>query len=139
MNYVIVKTVRKSHKMFRGNVGTTSINARNKSMKSAENQLTTMLLLVTTLFLILVLTTYIRFIYAAFVTPDSPSEFADSLLIFEISSKLYVTNSGINFFLYCISGQKFRNDLKDILGCNVNLSLSLKNSLGETNTLSTIS
>ena len=139
MNYVIVKTVRKSRKMFRSNIGTTSNDARQKSMKNAENQLTTMLLLVTTLFLILVLTTYVRFIYSAFATPDSPSELADSLLIFEISSKLYVTNSGINFFLYCISGQKFRNDLKELLYCNANANSSLKDSFGETNALSTIS
>ena len=28
-----------------------------------------------------------------------------------------MTNSGINFFLYCTSGQKFRNGLKAILSC----------------------
>ena len=98
--------------MFRNNVGTVGEERRHKTLKSAENQLTTMLLLVTTLFLILLLTTYIRFIYAAFVISDTPSKFATSMLIFEISYKLYVTNSGINFFLYCICGQKFRSDLK---------------------------
>ena len=71
MNYVIAKTVRNSRRMFRSNVGTTVEETREKTMKSAENQLTTMLLLVTTLFLILLLTTYIRFIYAAFVTSDT--------------------------------------------------------------------
>ena len=25
--------------------------------------------------------------------------------------------SGVNFFLYCVSGKKFRNDVKDILCC----------------------
>ena len=40
-----------------------------------------------------------------------------SLLIFQVTSRLYFTNSGINFFLYCTSGQKFRNDLKEILCC----------------------
>ena len=98
MNYVIVKTVRNSRRMFRSNVGTTVEETREKTMKNAENQLTTMLLLVTTLFLILLLTTYIRFIYAAFIVPDTPSKFATSLFLFEISYKLYLTNSGINFF-----------------------------------------
>ena len=112
MNYVIVKTVRHSRKMFNG---TTGAETRQKSMKSAENQLTTMLLLVTTLFLVLIFPSYIRFIYAAFVKTDTPSKFADSLLISEIIYHLYVTNSGINFLLYCISGQKFRNDLKEIV------------------------
>ena len=112
MNYVIVRTVRQSRKMFSSTAG---IETRQKSMKSAESQLTTMLVLVTTLFLILILPSYIRFIYAAFVRTDTPSKFADSLLISEISYHLYVTNSGINFLLYCISGQRFRNDLKEIV------------------------
>ena len=121
MNYVIVKTVRNSRRKFISNVST---EKRQKSVKSAENQLTTMLLLVTSLFMILLLTTYIRFIYASFVISDTPSKFATSILIFEISYKLYVTNSGINFFLYCISGKKFRNDLKELVCCVEGLSCS---------------
>ena len=116
-NYVIVKTVRQSRKMFTVNVETTGMESRQRTMKSAENQLTTMLLLVTTLFLILLLPTYIRFIYSSFVSSDTPHKFATSVFIAEISYKLYVTNSGINFFLYCVSGKKFRNDLKEIVCC----------------------
>ena len=37
------------------------------------------------------------------------------MLLYQITFKLYTSNSGINFLLYCISGQKFRNDLKEIL------------------------
>ena len=117
MNYVIVKSVRDSRKMFRNSVGSAGVKTREKTMKSAENQLMTMLLLVTTLLLILLLPTYIRFIYAAFVSPDTSSKLATSMLISEISYKLYVTNSGINFFLYCVSGRKFRNDLKELVCC----------------------
>ena len=117
MNYVIVKTVRNSRRMFRSDTGSVGTERRQKSMKSAENQLTTMLLLVTTLFLILLLPHHIRFIYAAFYISNTPSKFATSLFLFEISYKLYLTNSGINFFLYCVSGQKFRNDLKEISCC----------------------
>ena len=111
MNYVIVKTVRNSLKMFRGDAPT------QKTMKSAENQLTIMLLVITTLFLILLLPTYVRFIYTAFVSSDTPTKFATSIFISEISYKLYVTNHGINFFLYCVSGKKFRSDLKQIVCC----------------------
>ena len=136
MNYVIVKTVRHSRKTFRGNV---DIDARQKSMKNAENQLTIMLLLVTTLFLILLLPTYIRFIYAAFVISDTPYKYATTMFIFEFSYKLYVTNSGINFFLYCLSGQKFRNDLKEMV-CWIRRTGSSSHVLRtETSTLSTIS
>ena len=53
MNYVIVKTVRNSRNMFRSNDTNTGMGTRQKTMKNAENQVTIMLLLVTTLFLIL--------------------------------------------------------------------------------------
>ena len=126
MNYVIVKTVQHSRKMFKAGkrdfdtnneekAVSKGLQMRHKNMKSAENQLTIMLLLVTTLFLILLIPSNIRNIYIAFVKSDTPSTYASSLLFFHTSHKLYTTNSGINFFLYCLSGQKFRNDLKDVL------------------------
>ena len=128
MNFVIVKTIRKSRKMFSYNEITganskrpdqKSMNAvlkmRQSAMKNAENQVTIMLLLVTTLFLILLIPTYIRFVCLTFMNPDTPSKYAFSFFLFHVTHKLYNTNSGINFFLYCISGQKFRNDLKEIL------------------------
>ena len=131
MNSVIVKTVRKSRKMFRDKTATANkdsnqgMDTRQRTMKSAESQLTVMLLLVTLLFSILLIPTYIRFIYLTFVVNDTPGKFASSMLLFHISYKLYATNSGINFFLYCISGQKFRNDLKEILCCTSALSHSM--------------
>ena len=124
MNFVIVKAVRSSHKMFRANHGPVrggrgeGLEARQRTMKSAENQLTIMLLLVTTLFLILLCPAYIRFIYMTFVQADTPLKYANSIFLFQITALLYISNSGINFFLYCISGQKFRNDLKDLLCCS---------------------
>ena len=129
MNYVIVTTVRKSRKLF-GTKDTNSthtgktqesnkgMETRQKAMKSAESQLTIMLLLVTTLFLILLFPTYARFIYTTFVQSDTPAKFASSMLFYHVSFKLYMTNNGVNFFLYCISGKKFRTDLKEILFCS---------------------
>ena len=126
MNHIIVQTVRKSRKMFRTNTTSTDTNSsiqdlnkgmdvRQKTMKSAENQLTIMLLLVTVLFVILLIPTYIRFIYLTLVERDTPSKYASSMLFFHVTHKLYHSNNGINFFLYCISRRKFRNDLKEIL------------------------
>ena len=138
MNYVIVKTVRKSHSMFTNSIQTTGMMTRQRTMKSAENQLTTMLLLITTLFLILLFPTYIRFIYAAFVISDTPYKYVTSLFIFEISYKLYVTNSGINFFSYCVSGQKFRKDLKEIVYCKRKTRSSSNETHTDANTTSTI-
>ena len=118
MNFVIVKTVRDSRKSFRDNDRTTGMNARQKTLKSAESQLTIMLLLVTTLFLILLFPAYFRFIYIVVAKRDTPRLYARLLLVAQVTGKLYPTNSGINFFLYCISGKKFRNDLKEIFRCS---------------------
>ena len=92
--------------------------SRQQAMKSIENQLTIMLLLVTILFLILMIPTNIRFVYFTIVPRNTTAELAGALLFYHITRELYFTNSGINFFLYCISGQKFRNDLRDLLCCS---------------------
>ena len=121
MNYLIVQTVRNSRKMFRSNTYATGTeivpdtDKRQRTMKSAENQLTIMLLLVTMLFLILLFPVYIRFIYISLGKNDTPSKYASSMLFSQITYKLFTTNHGINFLLYCISGKKFRHDLREML------------------------
>ena len=117
MNFVIIKTVRNSRKTFIRD-GSTGSEGKKQLMKNAENQLTFMLLMVTTFFLILNFPAYFRFIYLVFAKRDTPSLYARLLLLGQITGKLYPTNSGINFLLYCISGKKFRSDLKEILYCS---------------------
>ena len=133
MNFVIVKAVRKSRKMFRPTRGERDqgLDARQRTMKSAENQVTIMLLLVTTLFLILLCPTYCRFILLVFVKRDTPLKYVKIMFLFRISALLYISNSGMNFFLYCISGKKFRNDLKELLCCS---DIRKKNSSAATGT-----
>ena len=92
---------------------------RQKTMKSTENQVTIMLLLVTTLFLVLMLPAYVRCVYTQFRKVSTPAKYAGFVFFSQISQKLYYTNNAINFFLYCISGKKFRNDLKEILHCGI--------------------
>ena len=144
MNYVILRKIKESKNLFRSNEtgrdqdGNKGMDTRQKTMKSAENQLTIMLLLVTVLFVILLIPTYIRFIYLTFVERDTPSKYASSMLFFQVTYKLYTTNNGINFFLYCLSGQKFRNDLKEILcgfvkPCGRSYGESMSNNDSESN------
>ena len=129
MNCVIVQTVKKSRQMFKTNTTTTvagpatnkGMTIRRKTMSDAEHQLIIMLVVVSTLFILLLLPICVRMIYVTFAVATSPSEYASSLLFFQITHKLWTTNNGINFFLYCISGTKFRNDLKEIL-CGVRKS-----------------
>ncbi len=124
MNLVMIQQVKKSHQMFGERTNSTEETSDNnpaqqrlRTQKNVENQLTRMLVAVTSLFLILLVPTYGRFIHTTLVVPDTPEKQAATLL-FHISNKLYLTNSGINFFLYCISGQKFRSDLKELLCCS---------------------
>ena len=84
-------------------------------LKSSEKQIFILLLLVTFAFLILMTPTYILILYVNLVDyTKSPESFAYNYLIFNIGHKTYYTNYGINFFLYVISGQKFRSDLTTI-------------------------
>ena len=122
MNSTIVHEVRKSQKRFRI-FGSDKVlekqnsagQGRQRPRKGVENQLTLVLLLVTTLFLVLLIPTYVRFLYFAFVNRDTPERHATAVLFLHLSTRLYFTNCGINFSLYCISGKKFRRDLKNLL------------------------
>ena len=40
--------------------------------------------------------------------------FATYYLFYHVSHKIYITNYGINFYLYVISGRKFRTDVKNL-------------------------
>ena len=84
-------------------------------LKNSEKQIFILLLLVTFAFLILMTPTYILILYVNLVDyTESPKSFAYYYLIFNIGHKTYYTNYGINFFLYVISGHKFRSDLLSI-------------------------
>ena len=143
MNYVIIKKVQNSGKMF-GNIesneqsvvykrqsDSSASQKRQRAMKNTENQLTIMLLLVTTLFLIWMIPTYIRFLYTTFVGTETPVKYANMMFFYHVSHKLYFTNNGINFFLYCISGQKFRDDLKELL-CDSNVASKMSKDTNST-------
>ena len=78
-----------------------------------QRQLTVMLLVVTTAFLLLTSPQYIRYIIFSFlnITKDEQT-FAFATLFYHLTNKLFYTNSAVNFFLYCIAGSKFRSDVK---------------------------
>ena len=137
MNFVIVKTVKSSRKMFSTKSINTGMDSRQKSMKNAENQLTIMLLLVTTLFFILLCPAYIRFIYLLFAKQDTPYEYANSMIIYQVTYKLYTSNSGLNFFPVLHQWKKICNDLKEILCCCCHRKDQLQSSSTEVSTIYT--
>ena len=80
--------------------------------KNSERQIFAILFLVTFGFLILTTPANLLFLFIMVVDfTTSPQLFAGYYLFYNIAQKLYYTNHGINFFLYVLSGQKFRSDL----------------------------
>ena len=84
-------------------------------IKSTERQIYVTLLLVIFGFLVLTTPSKIMPPYVQAVGyGDTPTMFAVFYLFYQLSQKALYTNNGINFFLYIMSGQKFRTDLKKL-------------------------
>ena len=113
MNSVIIHTLRKrSFNILKSeNQGHNQSNNETNKSKQSEKQIYTMLLLVSFTFLILYTPVNILVLYINFFTGSTPSFFAGQHLFFHVSEKLFYTSHGINFFLYVLSGHKFRADL----------------------------
>ena len=111
MNIIIIKTVWKSQKM-------RYINRTGQDKtKGTEVQLTIMLILVSSLFVILLLPFDIREIYyTIFSKAETPKQYAIFIFVFDVTYELYNVNYGINFYLYFVSGTKFRRDLLNLFG-----------------------
>ena len=90
---------------------------QSSKSKHYERQIYVMLLLVTFGFLILVTPVYVMLFYINFFQGTTPYFFAGYHLFYQVGEKTMYTNHGINFFLYVISGQKFRTDLVKLFSC----------------------
>ena len=89
---------------------------RSSTKQDRNNQLTVMLLLVTFTFLLLTLPQYIRYVVAAVTTYwKTPHDYAEFILLAHVSNRCFYINSAVNFFLYCMSGSRFRKDVRDLL------------------------
>ena len=123
MNTVIIHTLRtRSKNIIRRSGGQGQPEGEGQSkdqpMKSSERQITITLLLVTFVFLILVTPVCIMVLYAKYTdVRKSAYTFAGYYLFYNVALKAYYTNHGINFFLYVISGRKFRADLINLFSC----------------------
>ena len=92
-----------------------SNHGENSKTKNSELQVFAILLLVTFAFLILTTPAYVFFLFIMFIDfSKTPKLFAGYYLFYNVAQKMQLTNHGINFFLYVISGQKFRKDLRNL-------------------------
>lgn len=121
MNSLIIATLRKRAKELRSSKKTKKNLKQHKDgqHKVENSQLTVMLLLVSFVFVILIVPLYLRFIVFTFVNyKEDPHKYALFILFYHLSLNLYITNSAINFFLYCIGAAKFRRDFKYFFCCD---------------------
>ena len=96
------------------------------------------LLLVTFAFLILTTPGTIILLYIIQVDIDtSPEAYAKFYFLESFTEKLFYTNCCINFFLYVISGRKFRKDLVNLLICR-NLRKKEPSKLSDVNTVDSV-
>ena len=135
MNTVMIHKIR-TRSLFKREGGIPSENSNQQEhskTKNSELQMFAILLSVTFAFMLLTTPAYSFFLYMIIVDiSKSPSHFAGYYLFYNVAQKMQFTNHGINFFLYVISGQKFRTDLK-------NLFLKLKTTRGNSTTTSSYS
>ena len=91
----------------------------HQQAKSGERQIFAILLLVAFSFFVLITPLYAFNVYVqVYNFTKSPKHFAGFYIFYQTVHKLYFTNNVINFFLYVISGQKFRTDLINLFKRN---------------------
>ena len=117
MNSFIIQTLRK-RLIFE--IPPTTTNSQDQGhpegqssrLKTSDRQIFVILLLVAFSFFVLNTPAYALILYVNWVNySQTPKSLAGFHLFYNVAHKTYFTNCGINFFLYVISGQKFRNDL----------------------------
>ena len=115
MNSAIIYTLHK-RSMDQGQLqgrtqGQDKNDVQKTRMKLYERQVYVMLLFVTFSFLILTMPFYVWTFLRNFYKNHSPCYHAVLRLLQAVVTAAKYSNYGINFFLYAISGQKFRTDL----------------------------
>ena len=117
MNSFIIHTLRKRSKLIlkqeaNANQGQGQSGSHGLKLKKSDLQIYAILLLVAFSFFVLSIPAFITIMYMSNVEPgNSPESIARFHLVYNVGHKTHFTNNGINFFLYVISGEKFRTDL----------------------------
>lgn len=111
MNFAIVLTLCRRRKL------TAAVQTSTTRTSSKERQITLMLLLVSVTFVVLLLPFQVKdSIFMGISKTATPSEAAMDSFSFSLTYHLMLLNHAINFYLYLISGAKFRADLMRLFG-----------------------
>ena len=117
MNSVIIHTLRlrsKANLMGSEDQGQNQNQTHRIKIKQSEKQIFTTLLLVTFTYLILTIPGKFLIFYLNFFSGNTPYYYAGLYLLYQVGEKTLYSNHGVNFFLYVMSGQKFRTDLQNL-------------------------
>ena len=141
MNSVIIHTLRTRSLIVLKDQGQGRSEGQSSKLKNSEKQIYITLLLVTFGFLILSTPSYVFYFYRiVYDYKQSPLTYAVFYLYFQCAAKLHYTNAGVNFFLYVMSGQKFRRDLVRLITCRRDKQNTLQPSVStEMHTVSSVS
>ncbi|XP_069157652.1 kappa-type opioid receptor-like [Procambarus clarkii] len=80
----------------------------------SQNKVTKMLLVISTVFIVLNLPSYLMRAYILLWCGDSCDESATFYTLQQTFTLLFYTNFAINFLLYCVTGQNFRRAVKTL-------------------------
>ena len=120
MNSFIIHTLRKRSDLIEGRKqgqGQKECQPRSIS-KTTERQSYAILILVAFSFFIFITPMCLFNVFGMLMDlTKTPRDFAEFYMFKNIVHKLHFTNNGVNFFLYVISGRKFRSDLMKMLKC----------------------
>ena len=115
MTCVIIFTLRRrATSSLTRSTGQGQTQGQGNADKSLEKQIYMMLLLVTSTFLVLVTPIMTAIFWNMFNFNPTTKMIAIKYLWFTIGEIFLFTNFVINFFLYVMSGKKFRTDLKNL-------------------------
>ena len=98
----------------RDNVNVSSIG-KPRHIRDADRKLTKMMILISLAYVCLSLPQHCRYIYQINVDPNDNISQARLFLFYHISNKLFIANHAFNFYLYCLSGARFRNDFVQLI------------------------
>ena len=89
---------------------------KSKTLRQ-DRQLIAILFLVTLSLLTLTGPQYVRNLTYMIFTPATPEAYGFYYFFVQLTNKLTTMNSAVNFYLYCISGSKFRKEVLALLSC----------------------
>ena len=97
------------------NAGNSSFEETTRRHRDTDRRLTRMVILISMAYVFLALPLLIRTMYFLCEKPTNYSRKAMRFVVYHITNKLFMCNHAANFYLYCLSGARFRNDFFNLV------------------------